>query len=146
MKKPIILTIIGLFVLVVILGGIKFLQFGTMMAQGKQSGPPPETVTSATVTRDSWETLVTAVGSLDAVQGVTITAEVTGKVAKIAFQPGSKVAAGDLLVQQDISAETAQLRSAEATADLARINFERSEKLLPERSFPSPTTTTTGRN
>jgi membrane fusion protein (multidrug efflux system) len=132
MKKPIILTIIGLFVLVVILGGIKFLQFGTMMAQGKQSGPPPETVTSATVTRDSWETLVTAVGSLDAVQGVTITAEVTGKVARIAFEPGSRVAAGDLLVQQDISVETAQLRSAEATAELARINFQRSEKLLPE--------------
>jgi membrane fusion protein, multidrug efflux system len=84
------------------------------------------------VTKDSWESLVTAVGSLDAVQGVTITAEVTGKVARIAFEPGSRVAAGDLLVQQDISAETAQLRSAEATAELARINFRRSEKLLPE--------------
>jgi membrane fusion protein, multidrug efflux system len=132
MKKPIIFTIIGLVLLVGILGGIKFLQIGTMIAQGKQSTPPPETVTSATVTKDSWESLVTAVGSLDAVQGVTVTAEVTGKVAKIAFQPGSKVAAGDLLVQQDISAETAQLRSAEATAELARINFARAEKLLPE--------------
>lgn len=133
MKKPIIFTIIGLVVLVGILGGIKYLQIGTMIAQGKQSGPPPETVTSATVTRDSWESLVTAVGSLDAVQGVTITAEVTGKVARISFEPGSKVAAGDLLVQQDISAEKAQLRSAEATAVLARINFKRSEKLLPEK-------------
>jgi membrane fusion protein, multidrug efflux system len=133
MKKPIIFTIIGLVLLVGILGGIKALQIGTMIAQGKQSVPPPETVTSATVTRDSWESLVTAVGSLDAVQGVTVTAEVTGKVAKIAFKPGSKVAAGDLLVQQDISAETAQMRSAEATAELARINFERSEKLLPEK-------------
>ena len=133
MKKPIIFTVIGLIVLVGVLGGIKYLQIGTMIAQGKQSGPPPETVTSATVVKDSWESLVTAVGSLDAVQGVTVTAEVTGKVARIAFQPGSKVAAGDLLVQQDISAETAQLRSAEATAALARINFERSEKLLPEK-------------
>jgi membrane fusion protein, multidrug efflux system len=133
MKKPIIFSIIGLVLLVGVLGGIKFLQIGTMIAMGKQSAPPPETVTSATVTRDSWESLVTAVGSLDAVQGVTVTAEVTGKVAKIAFQPGSKVAAGDLLVQQDISAETAQLRSAEATAELARINFERAEKLLPQK-------------
>jgi membrane fusion protein (multidrug efflux system) len=132
MKKPIIFTIIGLVVLVGILGGIKYLQIGTMMAQGKQSGPPPETVTSAVVTRDSWESLLTAVGSLDAVQGVTVTAEVTGKVARIAFEPGTRVATGDLLVQQDISEETAQLRSAEATADLARINFERAEKLLPD--------------
>jgi membrane fusion protein, multidrug efflux system len=133
MKKPIIFTIIGLVVLVGILGGIKYLQIGTMIAQGKQSGPPPETVTSAVVTRDSWESLLTAVGSLDAVQGVTVTAEVTGKVARIAFEPGTRVAAGDLLVQQDISEETAQLRSAEATADLARINFERAEKLLPDK-------------
>ena len=133
MKKSIIFTIIGLFVLVGLLGGIKFLQFGTMMAQSKQFVPPPETVTSAAVTRDSWESLLTAVGSLDAVQGVTITAEVTGKVAKIAFEPGSRGKAGELLVQQDISAETARLRSAEATAELARINFERSEKLLPEK-------------
>ena len=76
---------------------------------------------------------MTAVGSLDAVQGVTVTAEVTGKVVRIAFEPGSRVEAGDLLVQQDVSAETAQLRAAEATADLARINFERSKKLLPEK-------------
>jgi membrane fusion protein (multidrug efflux system) len=133
MKKPIIFTIFGVIVLVGILVGIKGLQIGAMMAQGKQFVPPPETVTSAAVTRDSWESLLTAVGSLDAVQGVTITAEVTGKVDKIAFNPGSRVAAGELLVQQDISAETARLRSAEATAELARINFERAERLLPEK-------------
>jgi membrane fusion protein, multidrug efflux system len=133
MKKPIIFAIIGLLVVVGILAGIKYLQIGTMIAQGKQMVPPPETVTSAAVTQESWETVLTAVGSLDAVQGVTITAEVTGKVARIAFEPGSRVAAGDLLVQQDISEENARLRSAQATAKLAQINFDRSKKLLPEK-------------
>jgi membrane fusion protein, multidrug efflux system len=133
MKKAIIFAIIGLVIVVGLLVGIKGLQIGDMIAQGKQFVPPPETVTSAAVTRDTWETLMTAVGSLDAVQGVTITAEVTGKVVKIAFEPGSQVAAGDLLVQQDISEEKARLRSAQATAKLAQINFERSEKLLPEK-------------
>lgn len=133
MKKPIIFTAIGLIVLVGCLAGIKYMQIGVMLAQGKQYVPPPEIVTSAPVQADSWETLLTSVGSLDAVQGVTVTAEVTGKVVRIAFEPGSRVAAGDLLVQQDVSAETAQLRSAEASADLARINFERSKKLLPDK-------------
>ena len=133
MKKPIIFAIIGLVVLVGLLVSIKGLQIGDMIAQGKQFVPPPETVTSAAVKHDTWESLLSAVGSLDAVQGVTITAEVTGKVARIAFEPGSKVKAGDLLVQQNISEERARLRSAEATAELARINFERSEKLLPEK-------------
>ncbi len=132
MKKPIILTAIGLIVLVGCLAGIKYKQIGVMIAQGKQFVPPPEIVTSAPVQNDSWESLLTAVGSLDSVQGVTVTAEVTGKVVHIAFEPGSRVAAGDLLVQQDVSAETALLRSAEATAELARINFERSKKLLPD--------------
>jgi len=132
MKKPIIVTIIGLVILVGLLVGIKGLQIEGMIAQGKQFVPPPETVTSATVKADTWETLLTSVGSLDAVQGVTVTAEVSGKVVRIAFEPGSKASAGDLLVQQDIAAETAQLRSAEATAKLARINFDRYEKLLPE--------------
>jgi membrane fusion protein (multidrug efflux system) len=133
MKKQIIFAIFGLLVVVAILAVIKYLQIGTMIAQGKQMVPPPETVTSAGVTQESWETVLTAVGSLDAVQGVTITAEVTGKVARIAFEPGSRVAAGDLLVQQDISEENARLRSAEATAKLAQINFDRSQKLLPEK-------------
>ena len=133
MKKPVLLTIIGLIVVVGVLAGIKWLQISTMIAQAKQMVPPPEVVTAAQVQPQSWESLLTAVGSLDAVQGVTVTAEVTGKVVKIAFEPGSKVAAGDLLVQQDISVETAQLRAAEATAALARINFERDKKLLPEK-------------
>lgn len=135
MKKLMIfgLTFLGLIAVVGTLAGIKYKQIGVMIAQGKQFVPPPEVVTSASVQADSWESLLTAVGSLDAVQGVTVTAEVTGKVVRIAFEPGTRVAAGDLLVQQDISAETAQLRSAEATADLARINFERSKKLLPEK-------------
>ena len=133
MKKAFFLTLLGLIILVGALAGIKGLQIKTMIAQGKQFKAPPETVTSATAKPQSWETLLTSVGSLEAVQGVEVTAEMTGKAVQIAFEPGSRVSAGDLLVQQDISAETAQLRAAEATAELARINFERAGKLLPDK-------------
>jgi membrane fusion protein (multidrug efflux system) len=103
-----------------------------MIAQSEQFSPPPEIVTAAPVTSDSWETLLTSVGSLDAVQGVTVTAEITGKVVEIAFEAGSRVMAGDLLVQQDIEVEKAQLRSAESVAELARIEYKRSKKLLAD--------------
>ena len=72
-------------------------------------------------------------GSLEAVQGVTVTAELSGKVAHIAFTPGSYVQAGDLLVQQDVSSETAQLRSAEATLALKEANYERAKELLAQK-------------
>jgi membrane fusion protein (multidrug efflux system) len=62
-----------------------------------------------------------------------VTAELTGKVVKIAFEPGSAVKAGDLLVQQDTTSEAAQLRSAEASMELARLNLERAKELLPEK-------------
>jgi len=135
MKKTIIFTIIGLLTIIGILGGIKGLQINQMIAQGSQSVPPPETVTTAVVQTDSWESRLTAVGSLAAVQGVMVTAELTGKIVRIAFEPGTMVHAGDLLVQQDTSSEAAQLRAAEATVELAKLNYERLKKLLDRRTI-----------
>ncbi len=133
MKKAFFLAAVGLLLLVGLLAGVKGLQIRDMVAHGKQFVPPPEIVTAAPVQVQSWESLLSAVGTLDAVQGVTLTAEVTGKIVHIAFESGTLVAAGDLLVQQDISVESAQLRAAQAAADLARITFQRNEKLLPEK-------------
>ena len=135
MRKRIIFTIIGLLIMIGLLGGIKGLQIDRMLAQGSQAAPPPETVTTAVVRTDSWESRLTAVGSLAAVQGVMVTAELTGKVVRIAFEPGTKVNAGDLLVQQDTSTEEAQLRAAEATVELAKRNLERMKKLLARRTI-----------
>ena len=134
MKKRIILTIVGLLVLIGILGGIKWLQISRMVAQGKTFVPPPETITTFELRPESWESLLTSVGSLEAVQGVMVTAELKGKVENITFEPGAKVRAGDLLVQQDISSETAQLRASEASVALAKITLERTRKLLTEKT------------
>jgi membrane fusion protein (multidrug efflux system) len=135
MKKRIVIAIVGVLVIIAILAGIKTLQIRAMIAQGQHFSMPPEIVTSAPVKPASWETTLSAVGSLDAVQGVTLTAELSGKVEQIAFAAGDRVKAGDLLVQQDIGVENAQLRSAEASAELARINFERAKTLKPNNSI-----------
>jgi membrane fusion protein (multidrug efflux system) len=135
MIKRIIITIVGLMVVVGILGGIKGLQIKRMIAQGKQFSPPPEPVTTAIARKETWESLLTAVGSLEAVQGVIVTAELSGKVERIGFEPGTKVKTGDLLVQQDISAENAQLRAAEANLALAKIDLDRKSKLLDQKTI-----------
>jgi membrane fusion protein (multidrug efflux system) len=134
MTKRIIFTILGVLVLIGVLGGIKGLQIQRMIAVGSQSTPPPETVTTAVVRSESWESLITSVGSLEAVQGVMLTAELPGKVVRIAFEPGTKVQAGDLLLQQDTSSEEAQLRAAEATVALTKLELERSRKLLTKKA------------
>lgn len=131
--KAFIISIAGLVLVIGLLVGTKVLQIGTLIKQGKEQQLPPEVVTVTTAKKQSWESLITAVGSLEAVQGVMVTAELTGKVEAIPFEPGSRVKAGDLLVQQDISAETAQLRSAEAAVTLARITLDRARKMLADR-------------
>jgi membrane fusion protein, multidrug efflux system len=130
MKKRVLFTIVGLIVLIGVLGGIKALQISRMIAHGKQFVPPPETVTTFEVHPELWPSMLTSVGSLEAVQGVMVSAELKGKVEAIAFEPGAKVRARDLLVQQDISSETAQLRASEAAVVLAKITLERTRKLL----------------
>jgi membrane fusion protein (multidrug efflux system) len=122
-------TVFGLLVVIVALGGTKKLQFAAMGAAGAAFAPPPETVTAAAATEETWENLLTANGSIAPVQGVTVGAEVPGKVTAINFESGASVAAGDLLVQLDVSTETAQLRSAESVADLAKINLGRAREL-----------------
>jgi len=133
MVKRFILAVLGLLVLVGLLGGIKLLQFKDMAAHGKQAAFPPAPVTTAPVTADQWETALTAVGSLSAVQGVTVTAELRGKVAAITFTPGARAAAGDLLVRQDTAVEESQLRSAEASLALAKVDYDRMARLLPQK-------------
>jgi len=133
MKKRLILTVIGLTVLIAILVAVKALQIGAMIDQGKKFVPPSETVTSAVVKADSWETALTAVGTLNAVQGVTIAAELAGKVVEIAFEAGTQVTKGNILLRQDTSSEGAQLPGAVAQVNLSRTNLERMDQLFSKQ-------------
>jgi membrane fusion protein (multidrug efflux system) len=132
MLKKVVFTLIGLAVLIGVPTVIKLKQFETMGSA--QMEMPPETVTSDQVRSLHWPNRVTATGSLVAVQGVTITAELGGKVEEIAFESGDRVEKGDLLVRIDVSAEQAQLRSAEAAAKLARINLDRNRDLRANKT------------
>jgi membrane fusion protein (multidrug efflux system) len=89
-----------------------------------------ETVSTTDVKAETWQQTLTSVGSLSAVQGVTVAAELDGKIVEIDFEAGANVKAGDVLVRQDTSVEEAQLRSAEANVELAAVNLKRTKELL----------------
>lgn len=133
MKKRIFLTLALLLLLTGILAGIKVLQIRRMMGQGALYTPPPVKVTATSVQKATWETLLSAVGSLEAVQGVTVAADLAGKITRVAFQSGDMVSKGDLLIQLDTSSEQAQLPGAEAAVTLTRLNLQRADQLLAER-------------
>jgi membrane fusion protein (multidrug efflux system) len=128
MKKVIIGIAIVLLV-VAGLGGIKALQIKTLIASAKNFSQPPETVASTVVREEKWQGILTAIGSVTAVQGVTITPELAGTVREINFESGATVAKGDLLVKLDTSSEEAQLRSLEAQVQWAKVTLDRQTSL-----------------
>lgn len=135
MKKRIIFILTSLVVMVAALAGTKLLQFQTMMASAQAYSPPAQAVTAAPVRSETWEPRLSAVGTLVAVQGVTVTAEVAGKITGIAFEAGAPVKAGQVLVRQDTAAEESQLRGAEAAAELARTTLARNAALLAQHTI-----------
>src|SRR5512141_487410 len=133
MKKRILFAILGVLIVIGVLAGIKFLQIRTMVEHGKKAVPPPDTVSTVTARSESWDTSLSAVGSLTAVQGVTVAAELSAKVVEIAFEPGVKVKRGDLLIRQDTSVEEAQLPGAEAQVTLTQSVLARDVEMLKEK-------------
>ncbi|HZJ55384.1 MAG TPA: efflux RND transporter periplasmic adaptor subunit, partial [Myxococcaceae bacterium] len=115
--------------IVLLLGGTKFFQIFKMIQAGKHMVPPPVAVTTAKVEKFEWQPLRPAVGTLIALRGTTLSAELTGTVREIGFENGSLVKKGQMIVRLDTSAEQAQLQSAQADAALAKQTLERAEGL-----------------
>ncbi len=134
MAKRMILMLLAM---ALIIGGILgYKLFGRYMMNKYMAAqkPPPAVVSTIVVQELAWRPTLHAVGSFAAVQGVTISAQLDGAVTRIAFESGATVQPGDLLVQQDVSAEEAQLASAEAAATLARLNLDRAQSLRTQNT------------
>jgi membrane fusion protein (multidrug efflux system) len=133
MAKRMIVMLVVAAVLISGLGFVKFKQIQTAMAQGAAYQPPPEAITTIMAKPAEWPATESAVGSVAAVQGVTVSADLPGTVERIHFESGQSVRAGDVLVELTIKQERAQLAAMEADRDLARLNFDRMQGLLNEK-------------
>jgi membrane fusion protein (multidrug efflux system) len=114
------------------LGFVKFKQIQTAVGQAASFQPPPEAVTTIMAAQEEWPDTFSAIGSVAAVQGVTVSADLPGTVERIAFEAGTAVREGEVLALLDTRQETAQLAAADAQKELARVNLERMQGLLNE--------------
>ncbi len=129
MIRKILLAVFIVLAVVGGLAGVKALQIKKLISDGKSYVQPPESVSSAVVREEKWQGTLTAIGSIMAVQGVTITPEISGLVREITFESGAVVSQSNLLVRLDTSLEEAQLRALEAQEELARLNLARERTL-----------------
>lgn len=129
MKKRMILTLIGMAVFISVIAFVKIRQVQAAIAQHASFQVPPEAVTTVRASQDRWPSTIDAVGSVAAVHGVTVSADLPGLVSQISFDSGRKVRAGDVLLRLDTRQEQAQLAAAEAQRKLTTVNFERMKGL-----------------
>ena len=132
MAKRMILMLVLMTVFIAGLGFLKLRQFQAMAGEFAAMQPPPEAVTTIVTERDEWPAVLSAIGTVAAVQGVTVSADLPGIVDRIEFDSGRTVQRGDVLVQLDTRQEHAQLAGAEAQLQLARVNFERMQGLVEQ--------------
>jgi membrane fusion protein (multidrug efflux system) len=131
MAKRMFLMLVVAAALLAALGFFKFKQVQTAV-QAAAYTPPPEAVTSVVVKAEEWPSTTGVIGTMEAVHGVMVSADLPGSVAKINFDSGKAVREGDVLVELDTREERAQLASLEAQRDLAKINYGRWEGLVKE--------------
>jgi membrane fusion protein (multidrug efflux system) len=129
-------VIAGLVLVVGLLVGIKASQIVTMVRAAEKMKPPPIAVSSAKVEAAQWAPTRGAVATLVALRGVTVSAELPGRVTEISFENGASVNRGAVLVRLDASTEEAQLQSAQAEATLAKVHLDRVRALRREDSAP----------
>src|SRR3954470_8943535 len=98
MKKRMVFMLLAVFAFLAIIGGFKFFQVKAAIAQGMSYQPPPEAVTTIVATAEPWDTTLSAIGTVTAVNGVTVSADMPGLVDQIAFDSGRQVNKGDVLV------------------------------------------------
>jgi membrane fusion protein (multidrug efflux system) len=132
MAKRIVITVALMAAFIAVLGVIKVRQFQAMAEQFAAMQPPPDAVTTIVAQRVDWPSTLDAIGTVAAVQGVLVSADLPGVVDRIAFESGKAVEKGAVLVELDTRQEQAQLAAAEAELELARVTYERMKGLVEQ--------------
>ena len=135
--RAILIAIVLLIAIIGTLGYFKVTQIMGFMAMAKAGAfkQPPTAVTTAVASESEWQPTLDTIGSVAAINGVTVSTDLAGIVDKIAFTSGTVVKAGDLLVHLNTDQEQAQLEQAQAQLTLAQLTLNRDRDLLSKRTI-----------
>lgn len=96
---------------------------------------PPQTVAATTATTDEWRQHIQAVGDIQAINGASLSAEVPGTVTAVHFKSGDDVQEGALLIELTSAVDAAHLDALKATAQLAKLTYDRDLSLQRRQSL-----------
>jgi len=129
MKKRMTLMLVTLAAFLAAVGALKFGQVRAAVARNSSFQPPPEAVTTTVAREEPWPANLSAIGTVVAVHGVMVSADLPGVVDTLHFESGRPVAEGTVLAELDSRQERAQLAAAESQLELYRLSLERARGL-----------------
>jgi multidrug efflux pump subunit AcrA (membrane-fusion protein) len=106
-------------------------------AGGGGFGRAATPVVAAAVETDNNSLEVHAIGTVAAARAVTLYPQVSGVVTEVAFKPGTKVAAGEVLVRLDDSDQQVAVDKAKIALDGVKSTLERSQQLAKSNNITS---------
>ena len=96
--------------------------------------PPPMPVEIATVTSGTVADRFEAVGTLEALDAVTIVSQIDALVTEVPFREGGLIAEGELIARLDDEQLKAEEARAEALRDQQKISFERVKSIVEQKA------------
>src|SRR5262245_24331608 len=131
-RRGAILVVASVAGVVAFLASYKYWRVSSTIATAASFGEPAESVEVADVRAVTWQDRASAAGTIVARESVTLSNELAGTIARVAFSSGQVVEAGQVLLELDTRTERAELRSAEADIELARITANRTRRLVEQ--------------
>ena len=114
----------------------KYLAVRQAMGAAAHQPEPMEAVTVAVAGEREHRRTTTAIGTVLALQSITLRNEIPGTVHEVKLVSGQIVEAGALLVALDVSVEEAELKAQEAQAALAETTLLRTKRLSETKAVP----------
>lgn len=132
MKRSSIVALATVFGIIVVAGaGLGWYKYRQITNAPQGGFEPAEAIEVAQATQDTWIPTAGLSGTILALQSVTLSNEVAGRIEQVLFESGAIVEAGQVLVRLESSVEKANLASAEASVRVAeaelRVNDARIE-------------------
>jgi membrane fusion protein, multidrug efflux system len=125
-RLVIVVAVLGvLFGLVFGFGALKSHLIGQFLAKLPYQ---PQSVSDIAATESDWQPSISAVGSVVAINGASLSSEVAGIVDTINFQSGDTVEQGQTLLTLRANNDPAVLAQLQATATLDQVNYQRDLK------------------
>jgi membrane fusion protein (multidrug efflux system) len=137
--KPLLIVLV---IVAGVLGGIFYFQarMGKFI-QGKmdEAKLAPQTVSTTKAERSDWQANLQSTGSLRAVRGADLSAQIAGVVDEISFDSGNDVSVGKLLLRLKPNDDYAKLEQLKATAELAEQTYKRDQEQFAAEAISQAT-------